>query len=188
MRTGPVVLLLFLLLAAGCSAAPAQSAPAVPVAATASVVPSGFNGTDVAWLQLVIPMEDKALRLLDLAAERGSEPAVRRLAGQVRDSHRAELLDLHRILDRTGLPATNVHEGHDMPGMVTTDRFTLISSTTGPRFDSHFLQALKAHLAQTAHISRGEAQSGANAGTKALARSIASARGTELGELDQLSP
>ncbi|WP_433236286.1 DUF305 domain-containing protein [Streptosporangium sp. CA-135522] len=149
----------------------------VRAAATAS---GGFNTTDTAWLQLMIPMNERVLPLLDLGAERGHDPAVRRLAARARNDHLTELERLRVMLTRTGLPPTNVHAGHDMPGMVTAADLTALRATGGAAFDRLFLDRLREHLQQSAMVSRSEQTAGADDDTRALAAAVERSRGAQL--------
>ncbi|MEV4361056.1 DUF305 domain-containing protein [Nonomuraea sp. NPDC049625] len=190
MRHGPAVLLLVLgaavALVGGClarSAGPgshdrhASHPPAADAVLPATA--AGFNATDTAWLQLMIAMEERALLLLDLGAGRGGSPAVRGLAGRLRQAHAAELRRLRAELGRTGLPARNPHEGHDMPGMATPDELAALGAATGGAFDRLFLTRLREHVEQTALVSRSEQVSGADRATRDLAAAIVRSRTAE---------
>ncbi|MFJ2032840.1 DUF305 domain-containing protein [Streptosporangium sp. NPDC087985] len=184
MRRVGVILTLLLVsglaigLVAGCVARSATATPGHrhgPLAAAATVT-GGFNATDTAWLQLMIPMDERTLPLLDLGAGRGHDPAVRRLAARIRESHLAELERLRETLSRTGLPPTDVHRGHDMPGMVTAADLTALRAATGPSFDRLFTDRLREHLDQSASVARSEQTAGADGGTRALAAAVERAR------------
>ncbi|MCG5220069.1 DUF305 domain-containing protein [Streptosporangium soli] len=191
---------LALLLAQGCATAPpdpavttpsiaAPNAPAqTPSLATPDTPPQtvpsvagprkGFNGTDVAWLQLTIAMDEQALLLFDLATEhatehateRAADPAIRRLAVRLREEHATGLVKLRRARDRAGLDATNPHEGHLMPGMVTAANLATLRKATGTTFDRLFLKALRDHLAQTALLAGSARKAGQ--GVRTLAKAV----------------
>ncbi|MER6169752.1 DUF305 domain-containing protein [Streptosporangium sp. NPDC001681] len=194
MRRAGAILTLFLVSGpvAGCGAHSPAAAPGhhhespAPVAPTAPAATpaAGFNTTDTAWLQLMIPMDERTLPLLDLGAERGHDPAVRRLAARIRKAHLAELERLREMLGRTGLPATNVHEGHDMPGMVTAADLAALRKATGPAFDRLFADRLREHLDQSAAVARSEQTAGADEGTRALAAAVERARAAQSDLLD----
>ncbi|MFI6989568.1 DUF305 domain-containing protein [Nonomuraea wenchangensis] len=171
---------------------------------TAHPVTSGsVNPTDVAWLQLMIPMDERVLPLLDLGASRGHAPAVAQLAGRLRAAHVAELARLRAALHTTalhttdlpatdlpatglpatGLPADNPHAGHDMPGMITAAELARLRTAEGPAFDTLFTGHLRAHLRQSRSVTRSEQLSGADPGIKALAAAIERTRTTQLSAL-----
>ncbi|WP_406311487.1 DUF305 domain-containing protein [Streptosporangium sp. NBC_01639] len=165
--------------AAAVTTPPAVVTTTPPAATMAAPVASGFNATDTAWLQLMIPMDERTLPLLDLGAERGHDPAVRRLAARIGKAHLAELGRLRKTLGRTGLPPTNVHAGHDMPGMVTAADLTALGAATGPSFDRLFADHLREHLDQSAALARSEQTAGADGDTRALAAAVERARAAQ---------
>lgn len=87
----------------------------------------------VGWVQLMTPMNQQAVKLLTLAAERAAEPRVRAFAVRLRTGHEAELNRLRPLLTRMGLPLTDVHAGHDMPGMVTEQDLEAAHAAEDPR-------------------------------------------------------
>ncbi|MFF0772300.1 DUF305 domain-containing protein [Nonomuraea wenchangensis] len=162
------------------------------------VASGSVNPTDVAWLQLMIPMDERVLPLLDLGASRGHAPAVAQLAGRLRAAHLAELARLRAALHATALhttgmpatgvpatgpPADNPHAGHDMPGMITAAELARLRTAEGPAFDTLFTGHLRAHLRQSRSVTRSEQVSGADPGIKALAAAIERIRTTQLSAL-----
>lgn len=178
--------------AAGCSSA-ADSAPrTAEVRASApgvSPAPSGTTSatpTDVGWVQLMTPMNQQAVKLLTLAAERVAEPRVRAFAVRLRTGHEAELKQLRPLLTRMGLPLTDVHAGHDMPGMVTEQDLEAAHAAEGPALDRLVLARIRDHLRQSARVSRSEITAGGRADARELARALVSAREGFLAELERL--
>ncbi|MET7336313.1 DUF305 domain-containing protein [Nonomuraea sp. NPDC005650] len=198
MRHGPAALVLLLVFGAavalvgGCLArsagpgSPDRHASHPPAAAVLPATAAGFNTTDIAWLQLMIAMEERALLLLDLGAGPGRSPAVRGLAGRLRQAHAGELRRLRAGLGRTGLPSRNPHEGHDMPGMATPAELAALGAATGGAFDRLFLTRLREHVEQTALVSRSEQVSGMDRATRDLAAAIVRNRTAERGLLDEI--
>ncbi|GLW13039.1 hypothetical protein Misp01_81670 [Microtetraspora sp. NBRC 13810] len=211
MRTVAVAALAAGLLATGC-AATGTAAPAVPGPAPATTLPAtglpattlpatttpattaparvagGFNPTDRAWMQLVIPMIEQTLRMLESARDRAADPEVRRLAADIGQGHRAELDRLYALRTRAGIPTTNVHQGHDMPGMPTPGELATLGRASGAAFHRLFTAGLREHLEQSIVIARGERESGEDGATRALAADIEKARRAQLDRLDRLAP
>lgn len=130
--------LLALTASAGCSTAtePAPAASPVHTAAPPSTTASSSASTtptDAAWAQLMTPMNEKALALLTLAADRATVPRLRAFATRLHSGQEAELGRLRPLLARMGLPDTDVHAGHDMPGMVTEADLEAARAAEGPR-------------------------------------------------------
>ncbi|MFF8246609.1 DUF305 domain-containing protein [Streptomyces griseus] len=178
--------------AAGCSSAadPApRNAPARRSAPAVSPTPSSTASatpTDIGWVQLMTPMNQQAVKLLTLAAERASEPRVRAFAVRLRTGHESELDRLRALLTRMGLPLTDVHAGHDMPGMVTGQDLSAAHAAEGPAFDRLVLARIRDHLRHSARVSRSETTAGGRADARDLARALVTARETFLAELERL--
>ncbi|GII56244.1 hypothetical protein Pth03_46330 [Planotetraspora thailandica] len=154
-------------------------------ASAPAAAPSGsFNATDVAWLQLMIPMTEQAVLLLDMAPAKTSDPKIAVLSKSLGAGNRAELQRLHELLDRSGVPYVNEHEGHNLPGMVTTDELGLISAADGAAFDRLFAQHTREFLMQSVLVAKGEQGAGGDADTKAFAASMAEAHESELTQLE----
>ncbi|WNI26803.1 DUF305 domain-containing protein [Streptomyces sp. ITFR-16] len=167
-------------------AAPPPSASAPPVSAPpASGAPA--DPTDAAWVQLMTPMNEQAVALLSLAAERSGDARVRSWAAGLRTSQNGELARLRPLLARMGLPDTNVHEGHDMPGMVTADDLARARAVRGAAFDRFLVAEIGDHLRQSAEVSRSETGAGTRQDAKRLAAALVSARRTELARLPDVS-
>jgi uncharacterized protein (DUF305 family) len=169
---------------AGCGAGPAPStppstpagvtpAPAGATPARAPAVAPTPNGTDVAWLQLLIAMNERLVPVLALAPGRAADPTLARRADAARASRTAELAALRDLATRVTLPAENPHAGHDMPGMPTAAQRAALVTASGAEFDRLFAGALQAHLDQAARLCAGEQKSGADPAFRALAASIA---------------
>ncbi|MER5323338.1 DUF305 domain-containing protein [Streptosporangium roseum] len=190
----PVLAALTVLLVARCAAAGPAAHPAAAhlpppaaretISAPARTTPGAFNATDVAWLQLMIPMTEQMLRLLELVPEQTSNPRVTRLAARLGAGHRAELPRLRELLGRSGAPGVNVHEGHDMPGMVTAGDLRVLGRTTGAAFDRLLVEHIREHLEQGILVSRGEQGSGAEQAVRALAAVVERTRAAQLALLD----
>ncbi|MEV1086275.1 DUF305 domain-containing protein [Streptomyces microflavus] len=188
----PILLaLLGLTASAGCSTTsePAPAASSVRTAAAPSPTASrsaSSTPTDAAWAQLMTPMNEKALALLTLAADRATEPRLRAFATRLQSGQEAELGRLRPLLARMGLPDTDVHAGHDMPGMVTEADLEAARAAEGAAFDRLFLTGIRDHLRHSAQVSRSEITAGARADAKQLAAALVTAREAALTELEGL--
>jgi hypothetical protein len=143
----------------------------------------GFDPTDVAWLQLAVPMAENAVAAAGLAPDHADSPAVR----SVRPPEEAFLPRLRAARDRAGLPAANIHDGHRMPGMITGADLAALRTSHGAGFDQRLLGLLRANAAQLVVLSRGEQASGADPATRALAGELGAAAAREGDELNRTS-
>ncbi|OQR65573.1 hypothetical protein B6E66_02760 [Streptomyces maremycinicus] len=166
------------LLAVGCTVQPTAGTPP----------PTDFNATDTAWIQLMIPMDERARLLTDLAPSRQGDPAVAALAAETARRLREDLVRLRALLKRSEVPDTRPHEGHDMPGMVSLDTLAKAGSTTGAAFDRILTEALRAHLTQSRMLCAGERTQGRAAEAKELATAIAQSTAGQISRLGRLRP
>ncbi|GIH27463.1 DUF305 domain-containing protein [Acrocarpospora phusangensis] len=179
------------LLVTACSGARAAAPPPAPPTAVQSAVsaePGSYNATDVAWLQLVIPMTEQALDLMDTTATKTSNPRVVQLAADIAADHRTQLTQLRDLLRRSGNGETDIHDGHDLPGIVTPDDLLLVTKTRGPAFDRLFAQHIGDYLRQSVLVAKGEQDSGADPATKSFAASLSAARKAQLARLTGNGP
>ncbi|MEV8315837.1 DUF305 domain-containing protein [Streptomyces sp. NPDC059900] len=182
LRLAPALAFTLALLLTGCSEPSASSAPTASSTPPVSVSPSlpGATATDTGWIQLLIPMDDQAEDVLELAADHGSSPDVATWAKSLAKAHRSELGSLRTLLHRMGLPDTNVHEGHDMPGMVTKSDLARGRRLSGAAFDRFVLKELRDHLGHSRRVSRSAARSAGSVEIRRLAARIADARADQL--------
>ncbi|MFE7122775.1 DUF305 domain-containing protein [Streptomyces sp. NPDC057617] len=163
---------------------PAKSA--TPSYSADTVAPGGYNATDRGWAQLMAPMNERTLLLLDLVADRAADPGLSDLARRTEVTHRDELTRLRAVLKATGAAGTNPHEGHDMKGMVTDAELRTVAKNRGTAFDTLAKTYLREHLEQSILLSRGEQDSGAAPAATGLAKNVGERRAGQLKELDRL--
>lgn len=164
-----ILIFLSVLLAAACGT------PKAPLAVPASADPA-FNGTDTAWIEVLIAMDEQLEPLLALAPRHTRTAAVTGLATQVGAVVTPELTTLRSLHDRAGLPAGNPHEGMEMPGMVTADQLAGASKLDGTAFDAYLRKRVVEHLRQSEALARSELKAGAEPATRALAQDILDTR------------
>ncbi|AWS47116.1 DUF305 domain-containing protein [Streptosporangium sp. 'caverna'] len=152
--------------------------------APAGTASSSFNPTDIAWLQLMIPMTEQAQRLLELAPTKTSNPRLTRFAADNVADRRTTLQRLRDLLRRSGVPESNEHEGHDIPGMVIPADFALLNRAEGAAFDRLFTKDAREYLTQSALVARGEQKSGADQDTKAFAATLEKTYTAQLAQLE----
>jgi uncharacterized protein (DUF305 family) len=161
--------------------APAPGSGAVPTAT--GVAPGGHNATDLAWAQLMVPMDERTLLLLELIDGRAGDPDLSALARRTTRTHRAELPELRAALAGAGASGTNPHDGMDMKGMVTDEELGALAASRGAAFDTLAKVYLREHFEQSLVAAKGEAHSGASASAKRLAAELTKRRTGQLAAL-----
>jgi uncharacterized protein (DUF305 family) len=190
---GPRLLSLLLLSLLTACAPPAVPppvpSPAVPTSVPSPPVPSPGAaeavafGTDMAWAQLTVALNVRALATFSLVPERAADARLVTLAGELAAGHAAENAQLNTLLRQIGAPAENPHTSHDMPGMATADELASMVAARGEQFDRLFVESLRKHLAQCENLARSMLQAGKLADALALAATIESARRQALARL-----
>jgi uncharacterized protein (DUF305 family) len=174
-------LLVCVLAVTGCTAD--KPAPAAPAATTATQ----FGGTDLAWIEINIAMDEEMLPLLELVPQRSGSSSVQAMALQVQAFTTAELTTLRDLHDQAGLPAVNPHKGMPMPGMVTPEEVTATAKLVGKPFDAVVIKAVKAHLEQSQNLAGSEDKSGVEPQTRALALQVLRTRSATLSTINNVT-
>jgi hypothetical protein len=139
-----------------------------PQAAPAPLPATTFGGTDRAWIEITLAMNEQVVPLLDAVPGHTDGAAARDLAARVRVWTEAELPELRALHALAGLPAENPHVGMPMPGMVT--------ELSGPAFDAAATGKLDEVVAQAITLARSERENGTDPRTRALAERMLAAR------------
>lgn len=160
-----------LLVLPGCSATASAPAPAPPARSAVT-----FGGTDLAWLEINIAMDEELLPLLALTAGQTRNPRVLALTEQVKAFTGTELGALRALHDQAGLPAENPHEGMPMPGMMTPELLAQAKKLRDKEFDSMLVKQIRAHLEQGSKLAESESKAGIEQQTLALAAQVAATR------------
>jgi uncharacterized protein (DUF305 family) len=169
-RTAAAGCLLALLV--GATACDAVTTAAPPAATASSAAPGSagfFGGTDLAWVEINIAMNEEMRPLLDLVPTHSTDARVKALAASVRAFQEQELRTLQGLHDQAKLPAENPHEGMPMPGMVTPEQVKEAAAVRGPAFDKLLIRHLKEHFEQGVRLAESEGKAGVEPQTKALA-------------------
>jgi uncharacterized protein (DUF305 family) len=180
-----VLLVVALLCVPGLAACNRAGGP--PDAAPAVTTASQFGGTDLAWIEINIALDEELLPLLELVPQHSGSPEVQALALQVQAFTNAELTALRELHDQAGLPKVNPHKGMPMPGMVTPDMVSKAAKLTGKSFDTLVLKALQDHLDQSQDLASSEDKSGVEPQTRALALQVIRTRQAALSSMKSAS-
>jgi len=166
---------LLLCLLAACAAPQPQPSMATP----SEVAP----GTDMAWAQLTVALNARALKTFSLVPERAADARLVSLAGELATGHTAEIAQLNALLRQIGAPVENPHTSHDMPGMATAEEVAAMFAARGEAFDRLFIDSLRKHLSQCQNLAHSMLQAGKLPDALALAATIESTRRQALNRL-----
>jgi hypothetical protein len=131
-----------------------------------------FGGTDLAWIEITIAMDEQVKPLLDLVPAKSRDARTQALARQVQAFTGAELTRLRALHDEAGLPSQNPHEGMPMPGLVSADTVRKASALNGAPFDKIVHDQIEAHLKQGQNLAESEEKAGTEKRTRALAADV----------------
>jgi hypothetical protein len=147
-----------------------------PQAAPAPLPATTFGGTDRAWIEITLAMNEQVVPLLDAVPGHTDGAAARDLAARVRVWTEAELPELRALHALAGLPAENPHVGMPMPGMVTETELSAMTELSGPAFDAAATGKLGEVVAQAITLASSERENGTDPRTRALAERMLAAR------------
>jgi hypothetical protein len=132
-----------------------------------------LSPTDVAFIELMIPMNERAMPLLDLLST-ASTGGLRDVAAALRATYAAEVDMLRAALAAGGLVEQGLHAGMDMPGYVTQTQLNAVRSGIGRNAAAP--DVLCRHLRQSLLVARAEVDAGSDAATRAIATDMVAAR------------
>ncbi|MEK8108321.1 hypothetical protein NKG94_31660 [Micromonospora sp. M12] len=109
---------------------------------------------------------------------------MRAFLGEVRAAHQAELRDLRGLLAAGNVPELNIHEGHQMPGMVTETGLAELRAAPDTEVPSGRPRS-SGPISRRRWCCVGRADRRGSPEVKALAGRIQQARAAELSTLDR---
>jgi uncharacterized protein (DUF305 family) len=178
----PVLLAVLTALAlAGCVAPPADPAPPAPVPLS-----TGFNDTDVMYLQMMVPHHHQGIAIVRLAAERADRPEVITLAAAIESTQASEVEEMAQWLQSWSQPATAdpaAHAAHGgMPGTSEAE-ISQLRGVTGAEFERAFLNTMIAHQDDAVQLARMEVAGGVNTLARDFAQRIDQSRTAQISQM-----
>lgn len=172
-----------LLLVVQCGAGGSSSAGPAPAAARGG---AGFNGTDVMFLQMMLPHQEQGVALVRLARRHPVRPEVRTLAAAIETTEIAEARQMQDRLRGWRRPLRadpGAHAAHGGMPQTTDAELTALGKTRPDRFERAFLNLLIAHQDDAVQLARLEAGKGEDAWTKRLAQRVEKSRSAEIDQM-----
>lgn len=105
---------------------------------------SGYSSQDIMFAQMMIPHHQQAVDMGTLAETRASDPAVKKLAAQIKAEQAPEIEEMKGWLKAAG---ATLDMGHDMGmgGMLTETQMKALENATGKAFDKLYLEGMIQH-------------------------------------------
>ncbi|MEV6925253.1 hypothetical protein AB0M46_12230 [Dactylosporangium sp. NPDC051485] len=158
--------------------------PGAPVLAPPSGDPDVvgvLNPTDLAFLQLMIALDNSALPLFELMKD---QPTLQASAASGSDGHNAELLALRAALVAGGgIENPTEHAGHDLPGMVLDADLAAVRDAPADQRAAKAVAVLREHLTGTVALATSEGRAGSDPATKTAAAQVLDAHNKLLAAL-----
>ena len=172
--------------ACGAPAAP-PAAPAPPAASQAQ-----HNGQDVMFAQMMIPHHQQAITMSEHELAVGADPAVKDLAGQIKQAQAPEIQTMQGWLAAWrarpmpgGMMGHGGHQGHG-GGMMNPQQMTEFQQARGETADRLFLQMMIQHHQGAVDMARPEQQQGQDLRAKQLATSIVDSQQAQITQMQHM--
>jgi uncharacterized protein (DUF305 family) len=198
-RRTPIVAILLLL--AGCASGPSGtgSAPAgstpVPTgsAGPSAVTTVAFNEADVMFLQMMVTHHGQGLELVRLVPDRARRDDLKTLAAAIEVTQDAEQETMRNWLrgwgrDTSANPDLHAHADHGGMPATGPEQIAALARTTGPEFETAFLNLLIAHQHNAVEMARVQTRSGTHAEALDLARRIDLSRTAQINQMLAMLP
>jgi uncharacterized protein (DUF305 family) len=118
---------------------------------------SGLLGSDVMFLEMMIPHHQQAVDISNLAISRSKDTELVALAKQIRDAQAAEIIQMKDWLaggaDGSMISHRTYHSmGYGMGGMLTESELNTLNSLSGSKFDFYWLKGMIVHHEGALHM------------------------------------
>ncbi|MGW6426465.1 DUF305 domain-containing protein [Nocardia sp. NPDC055053] len=142
-----------------------------------------FNDADVTFLQMMYPHHAQAVEMAKMVPSHTQNQQLIALAAEVEKAQAPEMRQITDLLASFGKPAPSASEGHDghaMPGMMTDAQMTALQSATGAEFDKQWLEMMIDHHEGAVDMARTELADGVNPESRQLATAIVATQEAEI--------
>lgn len=147
---------------------------------------AGFNGTDVMFLQMMLPHQEQGVALVRLARRHPVRPEVWTLAAAIETTEIAEARQMQGRLRGWRRPLRadpGAHAAHGGMPQTTDAELKALAETPPDRFERAFLNLLIAHQDDAVQFARLETGKGEDAWTRQLAQRVEKSRSAEIDQM-----
>lgn len=141
------------------------------------------NGTDRAFVALMIPHHTGGVELGKLAAEKGTNPEVVRLGREIEAEQSREIVDLQAMARRLGV-TPYMPQPIEEREMIDMER---LRAASGVEFDRMWLDVISAHHMGAIQMALIERNGGVYRPATTLASSIIESQSAQLAEFNRLT-
>jgi uncharacterized protein (DUF305 family) len=118
---------------------------------------SSFLGSDLMFLEMMIPHHQQAVDISDLAISRSKDTELVALAKKIRDGQASEIIQMKNLLaggDDSSMMShgMNYSMGDGMGGMLTKSELSTLKSLSGSKFDIYWLKGMITHHEGALHM------------------------------------
>ena len=156
-----------------------------------------WNHTDIAFMQMMIPHHQQALKMSAMAEKRARSKSVRILAERIRGAQAPEIQAMSAWLDERNIevPGANAdpmeydhakHGHNSMTGMMTPAQMKELSAARGGKFDRLFLKAMIRHHAGAVDMAEDAAQDGTDMIVSEMTADVAANQSAEILRMEDL--
>jgi uncharacterized protein (DUF305 family) len=151
-----------------------------------------LSGSDVMFLQMMIPHHQQAVDMSDLALATSADDELLALAQGIRDGQAAEIVQMEAWLADAGVDADLGHSmGMGMGGMLSDSELRALEQASGTEFDTQWLEGMIQHHEGALHMIH-MIEDSANPELAAFAVSIDAVQSAEIDQmtamLERLAP
>ncbi|SEG94829.1 Uncharacterized conserved protein, DUF305 family [Thermomonospora echinospora] len=146
----------------------------------------GFNGTDVMFLQMMLPHHGQGVRIVRLAEGRAVRPEVRTLAAAIEATQLTEITTMAgwlRAWRRPPRAPRHAHAAHGGLPETSESEIAALARATGPAFERAFLNTLIAHQDDAVQLARMQLADGIDPRVRDLARRMERSRSAQIKQM-----
>ena len=145
---------------------------------------SSYSGADIMFAQMMIPHHQQAVDMGTIAETRASDPAVKKLAAQIKAEQAPEIEQMKGWLKAANASLEMDHE-MGMGGMLSDTEMQALTNAKGAAFDKLYLEGMIQHHKGAIHMAQMVIDSN-NAEVAKLAKAIVDSQTKQISYMESL--